>query len=131
MTDLDGIVDVLCGSLPLILGRGQLTSQNIMKITLDLMQIVEEYDMPGHKKNVFVVHALDRYYNDHKSDDNNSDDISDFINNILPSVINSIISVDKRPRFNPTPRFQWCFNLSSKIKGKKLKRRNTIRVDLS
>ena len=82
-------VDKLYDSLTKIIKANEINQENIVKVALNLMQIVEKYpNISGQQKKALVIHVLRRFCEDNK-------DLHPFIEHILPSVIDTMISLDR------------------------------------
>jgi hypothetical protein len=89
-------VDRLYESLSKIIGDKKVTTENIVLIATNLMQIVEKYpDLYGQQKKALVIYVLKKFVVDHLDGDAESF-LLIFIDTLLPSVINTIIAVDKK-----------------------------------
>ena len=87
-----------------IINDEQLISDNIVKITIMLMQVVEKYRVSGKQKKDLVIEVLKDFILKMEGDSNtkflsfinNKNKLKLFINNFLPSIIDNIILVDKK-----------------------------------
>ena len=102
-------INSLYDSLKDIVNGSDITTDSIVDITINLMQIVEKYPkIKGFQKKSLVLHVLKKFINEHL-DGKNSELILSFVNIILPSIIDSIIAVDgKKIVIHARSLFKFC-----------------------
>lgn len=78
-----------------LLKNDNLNSQNIIKVCLNLMQVIEKFkNIHGIEKRDIVLKTLQLYVTDNVTD--NKDVLLFLIENVLPSMIETFISIDKK-----------------------------------
>lgn len=91
-----GISDKLYNSLSSLVGDEKITTDNIVSIATNLMQIVDTYpELKGVEKKSMIMHVLKRFVRD-RLDGDVENTVIMFIDLLLPSVIDTIVSVDKK-----------------------------------
>lgn len=80
-----------------ILGRGKITSANMVAVLLSLMQIVENYsDVKGVQKKAIILDALTHIIDDQIDDTQEAMNLKLLVQMTLPSVIDTFVSLDKK-----------------------------------
>ncbi len=86
----------LYNSLSIIVTDKKIDNTNVILITTNLMQIVEEYPgLKGEQKKTLIIDVLKRFVIDNLNDTEETFVLT-FIDSVLPYVIDTIISVDKK-----------------------------------
>lgn len=90
------ITNKLYDSITLLTGNTKITTSNIVFITTNLMQIIEQYSkLTGPTKKDIIIGVVKLYVLEHLNGDEEKGLLM-FIDAFLPSVIDIIISVDKK-----------------------------------
>ena len=90
------IVDELYNSLSELVNSNELTTENVVQIAFNLMQIVETYpDLNGQQKKALVLHVLKRFVRENMDGDEERALLT-FIDLFLSTVIDTLVSVDKK-----------------------------------
>ena len=76
--------------------KNDMKPKDIINFIINLMQIVEKYNINGASKKEIVVRIITDILENNKNNIENIEFIQSFIKNILPSFIDTIISLDKK-----------------------------------
>lgn len=103
-------INQLYNSLLNIIKDNHITTETIVLISVNLMQIVEKYpNLSGIQKKLTVIYVLKRYVEYHL-DGQNKENLMIIIDSVIPQVIDAIIAVDKKKIvINITNCFKKCF----------------------
>ena len=86
-------VNKLYESLSRIIGDGKVTAENVVNITINLMQLVEKYTgLEGSQKKALVMHVLSKFIRDNSDNKN----LHMVVDTIIPPLIDSVIDLDKK-----------------------------------
>ena len=79
--------------------NSKISTSDIIKCIIYLMQMVEEYNINGINKKEIVLYTMKNIILEYKNNIHAYEYIENFINTILPSLIDTIISLDKKDKY--------------------------------
>ena len=79
--------------------NSKISTSDIIKCIIYLMQMVEEYNINGINKKDIVLSTMKNIILEYKNNIHDYEYIENFINTILPSLIDTIISLDKKDKY--------------------------------
>lgn len=87
----------LYAELKNIIGKGEITSSNIITLVLNLMQVVEQYEnLKGKQKKAAIIDVLNQLIDEKVLMEQETLKLKSLVHLTLPTVIDAMISIDKK-----------------------------------